>query len=107
MKKAMWIGDRIMPYSECLAAITEAKNAIDDVAKDKQVDVTAVVDKEDYTVVTQYRHKLYESTTKEHLIKDVISVMHLVQAIASRYEADANDFWELIKFALEDEDGEQ
>ena len=105
MKKAIWVGDKIMPYNECLEAITDAKNAIDGIAKDKHVDVTAVVDKDDYTVVTQYRHKLYDEPTKEHLAKDVISVLHMVQAIASRYEADARDFVELIKYALENADG--
>lgn len=107
MQKAIWVGDKIMPYDECLAAIKDAREAINDVAKDKKVDITAVIDKESYTVVTQYRHKSYGKTAKEHLAEDIVSIARLVEAISNRYGADPQDIIELVRLAFEDEDYEE
>ena len=106
MQQAVWIDGNIVPVDEQIKHIDDVRDAVDKIAKDNNVDITAAIDSGKYTIVMQHRRKKGDATERDILEEDVMCLMRLVQGIAKRHDIKAVDVAHVVKEILK-EQGDQ
>lgn len=103
MQQAVWIDGNIVPVDEQIKHIDDVRDAVDKIAKDNGVDITAVIDDNKYTVVMQHKHKKEGYTERVILEEDVMCIARLVQGIAKRHNINAVDVAYVVKEVLKEQ----
>jgi len=95
MQEIMRIGNDFVPADKDIKDIGNTSTEIVDVAHKYKTNVLAVISKGDkHNLVTQSN----EDDTQ--LVEDVIKIISIIETIADKYNANANDIIDIIKLII-------